>query len=464
MSDSLRRLIIIFFILQSVSLQIVPLWGSSEAREAHVVWEVANTDNKILPTRAGIIPSKPPMFHWISGAIYSLFEWAQPLTVARFVSLVGSIIFLFFSFRLTGLLGDATGVSLIVILSSWLFIAQSTDAKVDMLFGSFLVGSFYFSSSLILNKLFELKKWLAAVLLLVLAVLCKGPLAIALSGLLLSMMILLCPKDNNYKSTISWLICLIISLSIVGIISSIWYLTAANLGGEAFISRQLLFENLHRIIGHQKMNTQPWWFYVPSLLRTIFPWSLLALFIVCNKSYRNQLNAYGRLSLIIFCVGIIALSIASGKRHSYPLPLLPFLAAAIAPALNQLFSEQKLTRITHIVLPIIILISCIGLTIKGVNKNYKNLASEIVKVSNNKKITILKDVFDESLDPIMYFLRENLSEVNTVTENENMCLITDSHEIFNAINSNYSSSVILKNENYILVPCTVVKQFTTIPA
>ena len=436
----------------------MPLWGSSEAREAHVVWEVAHTENKILPTRAGIIPSKPPMFHWIGGAFYSLFDWIQPLSVARFVSLIGSIIFLLFSFRLVSLFGDTSGISIVIIMTSWLFLAQSTDAKVDMLFAGFLVGSLYFGSSLILQKLFNYKQWIASVVLLVLAVLCKGPLAIGLIGLLLGGMIIFSRDIIKNKLTILWLSSLILSLLIVAVVSSVWYLTAANLGGEAFISRQLLFENLHRIIGHHKMNTQPWWFYAPSLMRTIFPWSFVALLIVFKSSLRNQFSERSRLSLILFAIGIIALSLASGKRHSYPLPLLPFLAAGIAPAVSQLVCEKKLIRLTSIILPIFITISCVGLTVKGVKKNYQGLSDNIINASSGKKITILKDEFDESLDTIMYFLRAHLSVVNKISANEesNMCLISDSDSHFDLIEKTIPDKIVLKDQNYILTPCAVI--------
>ena len=45
-----------------------PIASSSEAREAHVIADIVLNGNWLFPTRAGIIPSKPPLYH-ISNSI-----------------------------------------------------------------------------------------------------------------------------------------------------------------------------------------------------------------------------------------------------------------------------------------------------------------------------------------------------------------------------------------------------------
>jgi len=47
-------------------------YSRGEPREATVVWEIYTSGEWILPLRNGhIIPSKPPLFHWL-GALFSL--------------------------------------------------------------------------------------------------------------------------------------------------------------------------------------------------------------------------------------------------------------------------------------------------------------------------------------------------------------------------------------------------------
>src|SRR5215210_4151766 len=58
----------------------VPFYTKGEPREATVVWEIYTTGEWILPLRNGhIIPSKPPLFHWLgtgtSFARGELTEW-----------------------------------------------------------------------------------------------------------------------------------------------------------------------------------------------------------------------------------------------------------------------------------------------------------------------------------------------------------------------------------------------------
>src|SRR5262245_44589533 len=54
----------------------VPFYTKGEPREATVVWEIYTNGEWILPLRNGhIIPSKPPLFHWL-GTITS-FVWGD---------------------------------------------------------------------------------------------------------------------------------------------------------------------------------------------------------------------------------------------------------------------------------------------------------------------------------------------------------------------------------------------------
>ena len=43
--------------------------GGSEAREAQVIEVILRSNEWVLPLRNGIIPSKPPLFHWTGAAL-----------------------------------------------------------------------------------------------------------------------------------------------------------------------------------------------------------------------------------------------------------------------------------------------------------------------------------------------------------------------------------------------------------
>jgi 4-amino-4-deoxy-L-arabinose transferase-like glycosyltransferase len=141
-----------------------------------------------------------------------------------------------------------------------------------------------------------------------------------------------------------------------------WYLAAFQRGGEAFIDRQLIFENVRRVVGGEHMNTQPWWFYLPSLARTTFPWWLLCGYLMVQffpflkpGLHRHEeesttlppaLHSHTRFRFVpIFCflAGLILFSIPSGKRHSYLLSLLPFIALQIAVLLSEVIHREGLS-------------------------------------------------------------------------------------------------------------------------
>jgi len=54
----------------------LPFYTKGEPREGTIVWEIYTSGEWILPLRNGhIIPSKPPLFHWL-GALVSL-AWGE---------------------------------------------------------------------------------------------------------------------------------------------------------------------------------------------------------------------------------------------------------------------------------------------------------------------------------------------------------------------------------------------------
>lgn len=86
---------LVLFLLSSVSV----IGTSSEAREAHIVRVMVGTGDWILPTRNGLLPSKPPLHHWLAAGA-GLMVGRVSEVVARLPSvLAGGLILL-----LTGLL------------------------------------------------------------------------------------------------------------------------------------------------------------------------------------------------------------------------------------------------------------------------------------------------------------------------------------------------------------------------
>ncbi len=366
----LRRLIYLLALLQLLllgSLAGLPeLWGASEAREAHfakIMWEDGEW---IAPRRFGFVPSKPPLFHWLSALLGGGLQQGVQLFsdtpvsfpgafAARFVSACFAsgvlLLSLFLTYSLRRRFDAPTSSQLFrcimcsafITCTTYGFMRLAVDARVDMTFGFFVFAAL----CSVLIKYPQIN-WNTFFIACGGAVLTKGPLGIVLPlylcGITLWYM-------QGFKSAcremirprLGWLWFLLLATP--------WYYAAYRLYGSEIISRQFLFENVERLVGSEKTNAQAPWYYIPAFLANTAPWSvLLLLFAVRQKNMPQVLlpvdtaraDPRRLLSLLPWLVaaGIFLLSLASGKRHSYLLPLFPLLGPYLAVHIDAwLFSK-----------------------------------------------------------------------------------------------------------------------------
>jgi 4-amino-4-deoxy-L-arabinose transferase-like glycosyltransferase len=363
----------LLFIVLTPFLGIHPIFGSTEARECQVVASILRNNEWILPLRNGIIPSKPVFFHWLGALSSTFFGEVSPFSV-RLVSVFGGVIFLYVSIliayafqdalrkksgedydqltmKIQGHGGQMQSLPVLVgciLITSYIFLSLAIDARVDMLFSALNLCAL---ASLLIPFLSEYpfcivktKHFLLFLLFCLLGVLTKGPLGIVLPLLLVvTACLYLYGIKTAFKVFIApWKIWILF----IGVVL-IWYILAYMKGGEAFLERQIYFENVKRVFGDAKMNTEKWWFYLPSILRTHFPWSifftvfLIREFInsikerIASNEIFERRNAVSfqkvkHLPFVIYAAGVVFFSVVSGKRHSYLLPLLPFFALTTA--------------------------------------------------------------------------------------------------------------------------------------
>lgn len=345
-------LALIFFAVQIPLLPGVPVAGSSEAREMHVIQAILTRGEWILPDRSGFIPSKPLFFHWCAATV-SLLSGLRGEIPVRSTSLLFGALTLMLTVALTIHLYSAgrrqstedrwrVGVLAGGILAlTYGFLRLATDARVDMAFTFFVTASLAAFLLPFIREAdtrgarawpLEARDCHLVAFCASLATLTKGPLGLVLPGWLIfvALSYLGSPRRalaQMLRPRTAWIIYL---LPVV-----LWYGFAALRGGEAFISRQLLFENVERFVGGERVNREPFWFYVPSFLISAFPWSLIFLVFLWNRrgELRNAAASAERLSRLpaIFVVaGVVIFSIASGKRHSYLAPLFPWMAIFVA--------------------------------------------------------------------------------------------------------------------------------------
>ncbi len=306
----------------------LPFYTKGEPREATVVWEIYTSGEWILPLRNGhIIPSKPPLFHWL-GTLLSLACGGMSELTIRFPSAALAIIGVLLTY-ITGLSlwgAEAGLVAALVLATSFEWVRAATTARVDMTLTVCMVMAFLFFQLLYRQRTVSRGQSLVFFFLLGLATLAKGPVGAVLPGLTVIVFLAL-RRDLSFLKQLS-----IISGGLVVIVmAGAWYGLALWQGGQEFFATQIMKENIMRFVssnaagaGHE----HPFYYFLPNLLLGMAPWSFfLPAVAVFLYQQRHSLQERDLLYPIVWAATIFFFySAASGKRTVYILPLYPAVA------------------------------------------------------------------------------------------------------------------------------------------
>lgn len=377
--QKLFRSILCFVIFSAISfwlsLTIVPVYQVSEAREGTVIAEMLRSGNWALPLRNNFhIPSKPPLFHWIGAALSAVlpFEKQVLLRMPSFLFALGMLgTVLVFTARCLGIRTALTAS--LVLVSSYGFLRLGSDGRVDMVFCFFVTAAIFvwLAGWFDLGELGEVRTisnriYLFVALLSGMSVLAKGPLGLVLVLLVLAGVTIAFEGVRSIRHLIRlpWVFALLIPLP--------WYLLALDTGGEDFMLRQFVFENLSRFVGAEGITEKPFWFYLPHIFSQAMPWT--PLLVVCasallptSQGRKQFLQMFSKLSLnevkvvkvcaLWFLLVLVFLSLSFGKRRGYLLAVLPplsILMAVVLPIfwsqLQEVRSRQRVQKVASFVL------------------------------------------------------------------------------------------------------------------
>lgn len=306
----------------------LPFYTKGEPREATVVWEIYTSGEWILPLRNGdIIPSKPPLFHWL-GALLSL-GWGElsELTIrlpSALLAIIGVLLTYLMGVSLWGV--EAGLCAALILATSFEWVRAATTARVDMTLTVCMVMAFLFFQRLYRRGAISQIESLLFFLLLGLATLAKGPVGALLPGLTVVVFLAL-RRDLGFLRHFS----IVSGATLLILVAGSWYGLALWQGGEAFFRTQIMKENVMRFFasdaagaGHE----HPFYYFIPNLFLGMAPWSFflpaLAYFLYQR---RETLHVHGLLYPLVWAATIFCFySAASGKRTVYILPLYPALA------------------------------------------------------------------------------------------------------------------------------------------
>ena len=297
---------------------------------------MVNGGGVILPMRAGVeIPSKPLLMHWIAAAISLIAggvnAWTVRLPSALFA--IGGMIACYVYTRLL-FSRDAAFFAALILGTSFQYLQAGTGCRVDMTLSFFLEIAFFEFIAIaegLSDRTALLYFAIAA------AVLTKGPVGIVLPALVGVIWIALWGRWNLLRR-----IRLGRGILIVGIVGGGWYLAAIAAGGMDFVRKQILAENLFRLVHHggfHEGHAHPFYYEEGALIAGFLPWSLITIAATVQyiRQYFRQyfsgertIDARFSYLLVWFLTVLIFYNVPQSKRGVYLLALYPALSAITA--------------------------------------------------------------------------------------------------------------------------------------
>jgi len=305
----------------------VSFFDKGEPREALAVQDIVQRGEWLFPLkRATAIPSKPPLFHW-SAALVAKVTGKLDETTIRFPSALYATLGVLFVYVLgSKLYGGTIGLLAGAILATTMVYSdQALSARVDMTLCFFVTLSLIIFYALYRGFLTHSLWYFALYALVGIGTLAKGPLGILLPGLVIAGFLAVKRKWDLILKFAFHPGVIITLLLAVG-----WYGMAFTRGGEGFVDRQLLQENLKRFFGGSG-HSHPVYYYFSYLFSLGLPWSLFLPFMLWDVFQPGARGDDDRLFFKSwFLVMFVFFSLSAGKRPVYLLPLYPPLALLLA--------------------------------------------------------------------------------------------------------------------------------------
>ena len=250
------------------------LMDPDEAHYAQLTREMLRAGNWMIPLLDGLpYIDKPVLFHWLQGLAIAVLGETE--TAMRLPSAIAAVA-LFWVTRWTGgqLFDERIGVR------GWLMLATlpmtfmlGSIGVFDMVFTFFLFGAVAFALVAVLRSRPRLQY--VSYVLLSLAVMTKGPVALALAAVFF-LVALACGKEiRTAVLSLRWItgtaICVTLSLP--------WFVWMYYALGWHFVHQYVLAGNLYYVTQPQSFSNRAFnhTLYVSTFFAGFFPWSIIAL-------------------------------------------------------------------------------------------------------------------------------------------------------------------------------------------
>jgi 4-amino-4-deoxy-L-arabinose transferase-like glycosyltransferase len=322
-------LTVVWAVLTLPSLGATSLWDIDEGLNAEAAREMLESGNWIVPS-FNFQPrtAKPAMLYWLQVAAYHQFGVNE--FAARLPSALAALAVVLLTYELGRRMFDAsTGlIAGIVLVTSIQFSLLSHAATPDMLMlaGVMLAFTLFWHGYTYDGKLWLVTTAIGSAI----AVLAKGPVGLALPGLVLTLFLLSrgqLMRWFNWRMALGALIFCAIALP--------WYVLVGSETRGAFLRGFWWNENVNRFLEPLDTHAGPLWFYPAVLMIGLAPWCVFLVPTIWNaiQELRNA-NSPARLTqrLLLIWAGAYMLffTVAATKLPNYILPTYPAFALLTA--------------------------------------------------------------------------------------------------------------------------------------
>jgi 4-amino-4-deoxy-L-arabinose transferase-like glycosyltransferase len=311
-------------------------WDPDEATYAETTREMLASHSWFVPIYDGRpFFDKPPLFYLLQMATFSVLGATE--FAARLVPAISAgamvVIVAWFGRHLFNRDVGRNGALMFAVLPATF--ALSSYAILDMTFTTFLFGGCALLTVSALEERPRLQ-W-PGYLLLGLAVLTKGPLAVVLAGLALVISLLLAPDARRALLRLNWGR----GLLLIAALSGPWFLYMWLRFGDAFVTGYVLRENLWLFAGSLYGSQRSILFYPKVILVGLLPWTPLLVGRLFDATRGVGMGTAERL-LWSWSIAVIGFFTVSGfKLDHYVFPAAPALCLLCAAAWSRARSDER---------------------------------------------------------------------------------------------------------------------------
>jgi 4-amino-4-deoxy-L-arabinose transferase-like glycosyltransferase len=307
--------LIFFFHLETYGF-----WEPDEARYGEIAREMLAMRDFVVPHLNYVAyVEKPPLLYWLTALSFRIFgvsEFAARLMPA-ISALVGVLATFVFAARVMGRRRAVMAAA--ILATAPLYAVMAQVLTTDMLLSALMTIAIF--------ALFLQYQdggnwcWIAYVAM-ALATLTKGPVGIALPGMIVLIFLW---WEGALRGSIRRFHGIAGAVLVLAIVAP-WFV-AISIREPGFLDFYFIGEHVRRIFDSSFSHGEPFYFYIPVVIVGLLPWSLLVPFLTWRKMMPNPARRYCVIASVVI---IGTFSASSGKLIPYVIPAFPPLAVLLA--------------------------------------------------------------------------------------------------------------------------------------